>query len=323
MLVYNKALFDAAGRPYPALDWTTDDFLETAVALTSGSDPDTKQYGFVPQELETNDLSNFLERLGAQFLDESADSPQLSFTHPDTIAAMRWYASLTTEFGVKPTFNTLIFSSRADFGQERKALIENGRAAMWTDQGFDSFPEINLDDLEIGMAPLPVGPDGTAVSDNLVTGYYISTETTQRGACWEWLKFLSGQPYVGNFGNTIPARRGVAEAEAYAQAVGAAPAAANRSTIITMTGISDSQRIGLSANWLATGFFWWQNYAYDQIVTGGASVEEALAEVQAKADAYRDCIIDRDGFEDQTIQRACLGEVDDTVPPFMVETDSE
>lgn len=108
VVIYNKALFDAAGVPYPTLDWTTDDFLETAVALTAGSDPETKQYGYVPQELEINDLSDFLERLGAQFLDESVDPPQLAFMHPDTIAAMRWFTGLTTEFAVKPTFVTNI-----------------------------------------------------------------------------------------------------------------------------------------------------------------------------------------------------------------------
>lgn len=319
VVVYNKALFDAASLPYPTLDWTTDDFLETAVALTTGSDPETKQYGYVPQELEINDLSNFLERLGAQFLDESVDPPQLTFTHPDTIDAMRWFTGLTTEFAVKPTFNTQVFGGSVNFGEERKALIENGRAAMWTDQGFGSFPEISLEGLDIGMVPLPDGPDGTATADNLVIGYFISAQTTQRQACWEWIKFLSEQPYIGNFGNTIPARRSVAESTAYAQAVGAEQAAVNLDTVSSLTGSSATRRIGSEANWLELGFSWWQIYAYDQIIANGRTVEDVLTEVQAKSDAYRTCVIDRDGLADQATQRVCLGETDEDAPPIFLE----
>jgi multiple sugar transport system substrate-binding protein len=321
LIAYNKALFDEAGLPYPQLDWTTDDFLETAVALTAGDDPETKQYGYVPQEFELNDLSAFLERLGAQFLDESVDPPQLAFTHPDTIEAMRWYTNLTTEFAVKPTFTTNIGTGSAGVGEERKTLIENGRAAMWTDQGFQSFPEINIDNLNVGIVPLPVGPDGTATAASAITGYFISSGTEQRQTCWEWIKFLNEQPNIGNYGNTIPAQPHVAESAAYAQAVGEEKAAANLASIENVTGPSASLRLSTDASWLSLGHFWWQSYAYDQILTAGIPVEEALTAVQAKADAYRDCIIDRNGLEDQNIQRTCLGEVDDTVPAMWIEVD--
>jgi multiple sugar transport system substrate-binding protein len=319
LIAYNKALFDEAGRPYPQVGWTVDDFLETAVALTAGDDPDTKQYGYVPQEFELNDLTAFLERLGVQYLDETVDPPQLTFTHPDTIAAMRWYANLTTEFGVKPTFITNIGTGSANVGEERKALIENGRAAMWSDQGFQSFPEINIDDLDVGVVPLPVGPDGTATAASAVTGYFISSGTENRQTCWEWIKFLDEQPTIGSYGNTVPARQSVAESTAYAQAVGEEKAAANLASVASVTGPSFSLRMSTEATWLSLGHFWWQSYAYDQILTAGVSVEEALTAVQAKADAYRDCVVDRDGIEDDTVQRTCLGEVDDTVPAYLIE----
>lgn len=319
LIAYNKALFDAAGRPYPALNWTTDDFLETAVAFTSGDDPEIRQYGYVPQEFELNDLNAFLERLGAQFLDESVDPPRLTFTHPDTMEAMRWFAALTTEFGAKPIFTTNIGGGSVGTGEERKTLIENGRAAMWSDQGFQSFPEINFDDLDLGIVPLPAGLDGTATAASAVTGYFISAGTKQRQACWEWIKFLGEQPYIGSYGNTIPARMDVAQSAAYAQAVGEEKAAANLASVANVTGPSFNQRLSSDANWLSLGHFWWLSYAYDQILTADMPVEDALTAVQAKADAYRDCMMDRGDLEDQNIQRTCLAEVDDTVPPFLVE----
>lgn len=322
VIYYNKALFDAAGVPYPAPDWTMDDFLTTAVALTSGDDPETKQYGYVPQTIESNDLSDFIERLGAQFFDESVDPPQLTFTHPDTVAAMGWFTRLTTEYGVKPVFKTQVFSEgNINFGKDRKRLLENSRAAMWSDQGFDSFPETSLDGLDIGIVPLPTGVDGTAVIESLTTGYFISAETTQQQACWEWIKFLSVQPLIGSFGNTVPTRRSVAESPEYAQAVGADLAAANLTTLAGLAGSPASRRISNSADWLGQGFFWWKTFAYDQILQGNMSVEDVLADVQAKADTYRTCIIDHNGFEDRNIQRTCLGEADDTVPTFLIEVD--
>lgn len=318
---YNKALFDEAGVPYPTNGWTLDDFLETAVALTEGDDPETKQYGFVPQEFEINDLMPFLERNGAQLVDENVDPPQLSFTHPDTIDAMRWLTNLTTELGVKPTFTTNIGDSNFNNGEERKTLIENGRAAMWSDQGFGSFPEIDLDTIELGVVAFPTGPNGNVTITNSTSGYYISSETEHRQACWEWITFLSEQPKVNENGNMIPARPSVAQSDAYAQSVGAELAAANLASVEDSTEPSINLRFNSDLSWLSLGSFWWQSYAYDQILSNDVSVEDALNDIQEKADAYRNCVIEQDGFNDNSIQRTCLGGVDDTVPSFFVDVD--
>jgi ABC-type glycerol-3-phosphate transport system substrate-binding protein len=317
LIMYNKALFDQAGISYPQDNWTMADFLAAAMALTAGNDPETKQYGYVPQEFELDDLTAFLERLGAQLLDDSVVPPRLTFTHPDTVEAMRWFTALTTEFGVKPTFMTNMGTTSANTGQERKALIENGRAAMWSYQGRQSYPEINLDDLDVGVVPLPVGPDGTATMTGTITGYFISAGTEHKQACWQWITFLGEQSYLASVSNRLPARRSIAESAIYAQTVGAELAAANRTAVAGQTGLSLNAHLNTNARWLANGALWWRSYAYDQILSNGISVEEALAAVQAKADAYRDCVITRDVLESPDGQRACLREVDDTVPDFI------
>lgn len=45
-ILYNKDMFDEAGVPYPEPDWTYDEFLETAKALTKGEGND-KVYGYM------------------------------------------------------------------------------------------------------------------------------------------------------------------------------------------------------------------------------------------------------------------------------------
>jgi ABC-type glycerol-3-phosphate transport system substrate-binding protein len=323
LIMYNKALFDQAGIPYPQDNWTMADFLAAAVALTVGDDPETRQYGYVPQEFELDDLTAFVERLGAQFLDDNVDPPQLTFTHPDTVEAMRWFTALTTEFGVKPTFMTNVGTMSANTGRVRKTLIENGRAAMWSYQGRQSYPEINIDGLDVGVIPLPLGPDGTATMTGAITGYFISAGTEHKQACWQWITFLGEQFYLGGVDNRLPARHSVAESVMYAQTVGANLAAANLVTVAGQTGLSLNARLNSNARWLANGALWWRSYAYDQILSNGVPVEEALAAVQAKANAYRDCVITRDALENMNGQRACLSEVDDVVPDFLIRISVE
>lgn len=319
LIMFNKTLFDQAGIPYPQDNWTMDDFLATAVALTAGDDPETKQYGYVPQEYELDDLTAFLERLGAQFLNDSVDPPRLAFTHLDTVEAMRWYTALTTEFGVKPTFMTnMMGTTSVKTEQERRMLIENGRAAMWSYQGYHSFPAINIDNLDVGVIPLPVGTEGTATVAGAITGYFISAGTEHKQACWEWIKFLGEQSYLAGVGNMLPARRSVAESAMYAQTVGAELAAANLATVVGQAGLSLNTHLNTKARWLENGALWWLSYAYDQILSNGVSAAEALAAVQAKADVYRDCVITRDALDNPAMQRACLGEADDTVPDFII-----
>jgi ABC-type glycerol-3-phosphate transport system substrate-binding protein len=323
LIMYNKALFDQAGIPYPQDIWTMDEFLAAAVALTVGDDPETRQYGYVPQEFELDDLTAFVERLGAQFLDDSVDPPQLTFTHPDTVEAMRWFTALTTEFGVKPTFMTNVGTMSANTGRVRKTLIENGRAAMWSYQGRQSYPEINIDGLDVGVIPLPLGPDGTATMTGAITGYFISAGTEHKQACWQWIKFLGEQFYLVSVGNSLPARRSIAESATYVQTVGAELAAVNRAAAVEQTGLSLHARLNTNARWLGNGAWWWLSYAYDQILSSGVTVEEALAAVQGKADVYRDCVITRDALENPGGQRTCLGEVDDTVPDFLITVRGE
>lgn len=320
VIFYNKALFDAAGVAYPTANWTMNDFLEIAMALTvTSDDPEIQQYGYVPQEFEINDLSVFLDRLGAIFIDDSISPPRLIFTHPDTVEAMRWFANLTTELGVKPVFNTSIKNNSIGVGQERKTLIESGRAAMWSEQGVQTYPEINLEKLDIGIAPLPIGSDGIAPATTRATGYFISANTTQQQACWEWIKFLSEQPNIDNHGNIIPARRSIAESEAYSQAIGLEQATANLVSVESATDLSTFLRLNASDNWLATGFLWWLSYAYDQILTANVPVEDALASVQILADDYYNCVLTRGALEDRKEQRICLGMVDDNAPIFLIE----
>jgi multiple sugar transport system substrate-binding protein len=321
VVTYNKDLFDAAHLPYPSSTWTTSDFLEAAVALTKGNG-DAAQYGYVPTSSAVNDLVSIMDRLGANMLDESVDPPRLNFTSPDVVEAFRWYTGLTTQYKVTPdlTGQTGDFGSNAE---QRQTLITSGRAGMWMNSGGGfGFGGNRVfiggggggggfggpggsSSLNTGIAPLPAGPNSAKGSGfQSVNGYFISAQTEQREACWEWIAFLTEQP---NVTSGLPGRQSVAESAAYRQLVGTEQADAYLASVSSSTNASFFQRISDEGTWLGFASLWLSD-AYDQVINGDATVEDALAAAQQSVDDYRDCVIAQNAFDDPQALRQCISE---------------
>jgi multiple sugar transport system substrate-binding protein len=311
LMNYNKDLFDAAGLAYPSADWTTSDFLEMAIALTEGDDED-RQYGYVPSSFGANDLVSILDRLGAEMLDESVDPPRLVFDSPSVVEAFRWYTSVATQYGVQPA----VSEDAGDFegGRDRQALISEGRAGMWMDSSggfggpgrfFGSGGPGGATDLNIGVVPLPSGLNSAKGSGfQSVDGYFISSQTGARQACWEWITFLTEQP---NATSSLPARRSVAESAAYREQVGAEQAEAYVASVSSGSRASFFQRISNDANWLGFASFWLTD-AYNRVINDEMTVEESLSAAQESVDAYRDCVITNNALQDPEAMRECLSE---------------
>jgi multiple sugar transport system substrate-binding protein len=312
VMYYNKDLFDAAGLPYPSVDWTTSDFLELAVALTQGED-ENKQYGYVPTSFGANDLVSFMDRLGADMLDESVDPPRLVFNSPSVVDAFRWYTSLATQYGVQPEMSEE--SGNFEGGRGQQALIREGLAAMWMESGgggfggpggFTGFQGLGgTSNLNVGVVPLPAGTNSAQGSGFQSTdGYFISAQSEARQACWSWITFLTEQP---NAATGLPARKSVAESEAYRQQVGAEQADAYLVSVSSGSRASFFQRVSDEGNWLGFASFWLSD-AYNRVVNGEMTVEEALAAAQESVDAYRNCVIANDALQDPQAMMSCLSE---------------
>ncbi len=185
VIFYNTSLFDEAGIDYPRSDWTLEDFLVLAIALTEKDQQDI-QYGFLPINGDISDLRVFLFLQGASTTDlnglPNLDSLQMR-------NALQWYADLALENSVSPLFPVL---NDPGAYQERSLLVQKGSVAMWSDfVGIDrhsTWPE----ETTVGIAPLPTGViRGT---EFLTEGLFIATDTPHAEECWEWIKFLAQQP---------------------------------------------------------------------------------------------------------------------------------
>jgi multiple sugar transport system substrate-binding protein len=308
LVAFNKALFDAAGLPYPQTEWTPDEMLALAVALTTGQ-AESRQYGYLPGSFVDHDLNIFLELLGAQLVDESQQPPLLTLNHPSTVNAMRWYTSLATEYGVMP----LPAAGPSQQREQRQELIENGQAAMWMASGFDlaGVTGFNTAQGRVGFVPLPLAPGG-ARSYQSATAYFISAGTDMAQPCWQWLTFLAAQPLIGETSFTIPALRVAAESAVYRQAVGVEKAAAMLNALSETRQKPFLQRYSSEDNWLAVAY-WWLADAYEQVVQEGLGVEDALAVAQEKAGAYRECLLADNAFGDAEAQQQCRRQVEEAI----------
>ena len=318
-LNYNKRLFDAAGIDYPQPGWTMDEFLETAVALTQGENEDDKVYGYVPDLYEMGDMMTFVARQGVSFVDESVDPATVRFADPETIAALRWYTNLTTEYGVKPVFDLDSFSGIGPNPfEERQVIIDNDRAAIWKDEqygvviGFDGDEELNGGDVDtshIDAIPYPVGEGGSAGFDS-VNGYYIAAQTEVRQAAWEWLKYLITQESMAQFG--LPAHIETANSEEFTQRVGADKAEVMIASVQNSTQASTYDLFSGNSDWLGPAISIGLQEAYNSIVAEEATVEEAMQTAQEKVDTYRQCIIENDLIDSSDYEEfeLCLKEAE-------------
>ena len=318
---YNKDLFDAAHLAYPSTTWTTSDFLQMAVALTKAdASGENAQYGYSPSSFGVDDLVTLMDRLGANMLDESVDPPRLVFNSPAVVEAFRWYTSLATQYKVEP-----VFENTEDFGggeRQRQTLINDGRVAMWMGGGGGGgFGGVSVfmgpggssaqTNLNTGVAPLPAGPNSTKGSGfQSVNGYFISAQSDARQACWSWITFLTQQPDVTS---GLPARQSVAQSDEYRQRVGAERADAYLASVSGGSQASFYQRISDEGNWLGFASSW-LSVAHERVVNGEATVEEALNAAQESVNAFRDCVIAKNAYQDPQTLQQCASEAGATMP---------
>jgi multiple sugar transport system substrate-binding protein len=309
LMIYNKALFEAAGIPYPRAGWTVEDFAHTAQALTTG-EGDEKQYGFVSYMGESMDLDFFLEQQGVELIDYDTDPPTIRFDDPATVEAVQWYADLALVHGVKPALPINAYSTDIAGYQKRMSLISSGRAAMWTSYGnmlMTGLSYLLPDDFEYGFAPMPLAPEGKGYGQIYFSGYFITAEAAHPQACWDWLVFLSERP--GEMGG-LPARHSVAESEAFRQQVGEELAdtyqfVISHSQEAARLPMDERGQVGISTYWFYA--------AYDSIIAGEGA-ETALAWAQDMAEDFAACLASREDLEGQELIKACATEVDPDFP---------
>lgn len=210
VVYYNADLFAAAGVPLPTNEWTRDDFLAAALALTQDTDGDgvTDQYG-VGVEASLFRLAPFVWQNGGEIVDDPANPTRLTLDTPQARAAFQWLVDLQVVHHVAP-------DRLAESAEESESRFLNGRLAMFFNsrRGVPTYRTITSFTWDIAPLPLAEVPAGILHSD----GYCLAAAAENKEAAWTFIEFansVEGQTLIAASGRTVPSLISVAESPAF------------------------------------------------------------------------------------------------------------
>lgn len=217
---YNKAMFEAAGiDPAVMEDWTWNPqdggtFQEVVAQLTldgngnNGLSPDfdpssVQQYGFIlPGEGGgggQTEWSHFAASNGWQPTNGIWGN-EYNYDDPAFIETISWLQDTVNNKHYSPLVSDVA-------GVGANALFSAGQGAIVTDGSWQIGQYINNSPFEVGIAALPVGPEGRkSMFNGLADSIWVGSPN--QDAAWEWVKFLGSaecQNIVGAAGVVFPA----------------------------------------------------------------------------------------------------------------------
>ncbi|MCB8946177.1 MAG: sugar ABC transporter substrate-binding protein [Ardenticatenaceae bacterium] len=210
VVYYNQDLFEAAGVPLPTSDWTWDDFVTAARALTVDTDGDGRfdQYG-AGVEASLFRLAPFIWQNGGDLVDNPAQPTRLTLDSPESLAALQWLVDLQVKEQIVP-------DAVAEAAEESESRFLNGRLAMFFNsrRGVPTYRTITTFTWDV--APLPIGQQAAGILHS--DAYCLAAAATNKEAAWTFIEFANsptGQSLIATSGRTVPSLRSVADSPAF------------------------------------------------------------------------------------------------------------
>ncbi len=208
IVYYNTDMFDAAGIDYPTADWTWEDFLTAAQALTLRDGDTVTQYGFAAGGWWPWWMS-FIYQNGGAVLDETG-AP--AFNTPETAEALQLYNDLVYTYGVAPSpedyANLGTNSPDPLFAQGKVAIIMTG---FWNIASLRDVPDLNWD-----IAPVWGNVERGTVSFG--SGLAISSGSAHPEEAFQIINFLTdeaAQTVIVERGQDAPANVAVLSSDLF------------------------------------------------------------------------------------------------------------
>ena len=207
---YNKELFDAAGVSYPTDDWTWDDLLRLARALTKkDANGRVTQYGFYGWAWQ-----DFIYGNGGGLVDNAKKPTRTTIDDPKSVEGLQFYADLINLYGVMPTPVAL-----ANLGMGVDLMFSSGRLAMFL-SGIWETPGLRNYNFKWDVAMFPKNAQGIRAFGSGGSGYAVLKSSKHKQEAWEVVQALTsanGQTKLAEQGLAQPSRRQVSEGPAWAK----------------------------------------------------------------------------------------------------------
>lgn len=222
VLAYNRDVFDRAGVPYPPVDWTWEEFLAVARALTrdTNGDGEVDTWGFWLDRRPFLWIPS-LWALGGDVLCEDGLRASGCLDSPRSAAAFRELLALATRDGVTPRY----FGLRRTLGDHLRMFV-SGRVAMLP-VGHFYMPalrtHLEAGRLRMGLSFLPRRAGSEPATVIYASGFAVPATARHRRLSVELAAFMvdsAAQMTRASGGLEIPALRRAAEASALADTSG-------------------------------------------------------------------------------------------------------
>ncbi len=210
VVYYNQDLFDAAGLPYPEDDWTREEFLTAARALTLDMDDDGRidQYG-VGISPNLFRLAPLIWQNGSELVDDPANPTRLTLDTPEALDALQWLVDLQVKEGV-------VADAVGEASESSESRFLNGRLGMYFNsrRGVPTYRTIK--NFTWDVAPLPHGSQAAGILHS--DAYCLAAAAQNKEAAWQFIEFansLVGQEIVARSGRTVPSLKAVANSPVF------------------------------------------------------------------------------------------------------------
>ena len=195
-IYYNKAMFDAAGIPYPKDNWTLDDFRTYAIELTRDQngnpasspnfDPNNiKQWGFVwlePTPTTSEVTRGFVKAFGGDWYNQ--EYTETLITDPKVQAYFQLMADLRCKLHATPT----AAQATGQGDPFRTGLV----AMAHSFHVMDFFAREEKVQFPYDVTFLPAGPGGQYVPVG-ASGWAIPAKAANPDASWQLVRYLTSQ----------------------------------------------------------------------------------------------------------------------------------
>ena len=275
ILYYNKDLFDAANLEYPNDDWTWNDYLDAAKALTIVEGGRTMQYGATVDML-VNFYLPWVFSNGADLI--SPDRTQFVMNSPEGVEAIQFLRDLVYLHEVAPTPTTNVTEGVQAFTFQT-GMIGMEVMGSWMTTTYDTS-EFNY-----GIAKIPKSPrTGMRVPMAYPNGYAMSSSGSNKDAAWTYISYAAsreGQEILAQTGLGMPTNIEVANSDLFIKS----------SPVADLSVVVDSMAIAkgpiTTARWgeIGEGASSIITMLGDEIFLNLRDTKEALDEMKVRIDA--------------------------------------
>ena len=274
VVYYNVDLFEEAGVPLPASDWTLDDFVAAATALTIDEDGDgvNEVHGLVTESSIIRHAP-FIWSAGGTVVDDVDNPTQLTIDTPEARRAIEWFMNLGEQG------HDVVPSEAEVLAEDDLSRFMNGRAAMFL-QSRRVVPTLReIDGFRWDVAPLPRDeePAGILHSD----AFCMSAAAADKDAAWAFIEYAvgpDGQQVLAETGRTVPSLKAVAESPVFLGEDALPP-----SSEVYLDTIPYLRRVPSISTWPEIEDIY--NAEFQKALYGEVDLDEAIRTVEAKVEA--------------------------------------